>query len=223
MVRTRLVCLENTHNRWGGRIQPQREVQRICDWAERTAQETSRRCPAVERLGRERADASVNLAEPFDSVSVCFSKGLGAPVGSALAGPKNSSTKRAALESCLAARCDKWESSPPARSMPSKTTAIGWSKITPTRNRLGDACEACRPIDDSWRSHRHQHRRLRDRPGLGNGGPTCHDACRARGALFCDRSASDPIRDASGRQREQIEQACEIIKTLAGTPFAKSV
>ena len=33
MVRTQLVCLENTHNRWGGRIQPQHTVQEICDWA----------------------------------------------------------------------------------------------------------------------------------------------------------------------------------------------
>ncbi|MGH7137637.1 MAG: threonine aldolase family protein, partial [Pirellulales bacterium] len=32
-VRTRLVCLENTHNRGGGRVQPYEEVERICGWA----------------------------------------------------------------------------------------------------------------------------------------------------------------------------------------------
>ncbi|MCL4147132.1 UNVERIFIED_CONTAM: hypothetical protein GTU68_001510, partial [Idotea baltica] len=32
-VRTKLLCIENTHNRWGGRIQPQKEVVAACDWA----------------------------------------------------------------------------------------------------------------------------------------------------------------------------------------------
>jgi threonine aldolase len=42
---------------------------------------------AVASGGDARA-ASRALAEPFDTVSVCFSKGLGAPVGSALCGPR---------------------------------------------------------------------------------------------------------------------------------------
>src|SRR6185503_5034899 len=33
MVRTRLVCLENTHNRGAGRIQPYANVEAICTWA----------------------------------------------------------------------------------------------------------------------------------------------------------------------------------------------
>src|SRR6185295_7189124 len=33
LVRTRLVCLENTHNRGAGRIQPYDGVKEICDWA----------------------------------------------------------------------------------------------------------------------------------------------------------------------------------------------
>ncbi len=87
MVRTQLVCLENTHNRWGGRIQPQGEVERICAWARENGLTShldgARLWNAAVALGvSERA-----LAEPFDSVSVCYSKGLGAPVGSALAGP----------------------------------------------------------------------------------------------------------------------------------------
>lgn len=86
MVRTRLVSLENTHNRWGGRIQPQDEVERICQWARsnglRSHLDGARLWNAAAALGTpERV-----LAAPFDSVSVCFSKGLGAPVGSALAG-----------------------------------------------------------------------------------------------------------------------------------------
>lgn len=86
MVRTRLVSLENTHNRWGGRIQPQDEVERICDWARQQGLKThldgARLWNAAAATGRSERE----LAEPFDSVSVCFSKGLGAPVGSALAG-----------------------------------------------------------------------------------------------------------------------------------------
>lgn len=86
MVRTRLVCLENTHNRWGGRVQPQDEVDAVCDWAHanglRTHLDGARLWNASVATGLP-LDA---MAGRFDSVSVCFSKGLGAPVGSALAG-----------------------------------------------------------------------------------------------------------------------------------------
>ncbi len=85
-VRTQLVCIENTHNRWGGRIQPQVEVEKICRWAAQHALKShldgARLWNAAVALGVSEHE----LAAPFDSVSVCFSKGLGAPVGSALAG-----------------------------------------------------------------------------------------------------------------------------------------
>ena len=87
MVRTRLVCLENTHNRWGGKVLPQNEVQRIGDWAKQNGLamhlDGARLWNAAAATGLSERE----LSEPFDSVSVCFSKGLGAPVGSALAGP----------------------------------------------------------------------------------------------------------------------------------------
>jgi threonine aldolase len=86
MVRTRLVCLENTHNRWGGRIQPRDEVERICSWA---SENGLKRHLDGARLWNASVATGVSerdLSAPFDSVSVCFSKGLGAPVGSALAG-----------------------------------------------------------------------------------------------------------------------------------------
>ncbi len=86
MVRTRLVCLENTHNRAGGRIQPTVITSEICDWAHANGLNThldgARLWNAAAALGVPESE----LSEPFDSVSVCFSKGLGAPVGSALAG-----------------------------------------------------------------------------------------------------------------------------------------
>jgi threonine aldolase len=88
LVRTKLVCLENTHNRGGGTIQPLENVDAICQWAHENSLSThldgARLFNAVAETGIEAKRWSVG----FDSVSVCFSKGLGAPIGSALAGTK---------------------------------------------------------------------------------------------------------------------------------------
>lgn len=83
---TRLVCLENTHNRGGGRIWPLAQIQEIAAVARehrfRLHLDGARLWNAAVASGMaERA-----IAAPFDSVNVCFSKGLGAPIGSALAG-----------------------------------------------------------------------------------------------------------------------------------------
>ena len=84
-VRTRLVTLENTHNRGGGRIQPYSTVEAICRWAHEQGLAThldgARLWNAVVATGIP----ARQWAQHFDTVSVCFSKGLGAPVGSALA------------------------------------------------------------------------------------------------------------------------------------------
>ena len=89
LVRTRLVCLENTHNRGAGRIQPYEYVEAICRWARDgglvTHLDGARIFNAAVATGIEAAD----WARHFDTVSICFSKGLGAPVGSALAGPRD--------------------------------------------------------------------------------------------------------------------------------------
>lgn len=85
-VRTRLVCLENTHNRGAGRVQPYDNVVEICRWAHahglRTHLDGARLFNAVVASNIP-AD---QWARHFDTVSVCYSKGLGAPVGSALVG-----------------------------------------------------------------------------------------------------------------------------------------
>jgi threonine aldolase len=86
MPRSRMLCLENTHNRAGGTIYPLNEIERISTFA--------RSHDMVMHLDGARLwNASVatgihprEYAKYFDSVSVCFSKGLGAPVGSAVAG-----------------------------------------------------------------------------------------------------------------------------------------
>jgi threonine aldolase len=88
-VRTRLVALENTHNRGGGRVYPLEKIQAISAWAHAhgllTHLDGARLWNAIVATGIPAAQ----WARPFDSVSVCFSKGLGAPIGSALAGSRD--------------------------------------------------------------------------------------------------------------------------------------
>jgi threonine aldolase len=83
-----LVIVENTHNRAGGRIFPQAEVLRIARVARRRGLrlhlDGARLWNAAVATGQRESE----LAAPFDTVSVCFSKGLGAPVGSAVAGSR---------------------------------------------------------------------------------------------------------------------------------------
>ena len=85
-VRTRLVWLENTHNRGGGRIHPIQGIAAIRHWARENRLaihlDGARLMNAVVATGRPARE----WAQHFDTVSICFSKGLGAPIGSALAG-----------------------------------------------------------------------------------------------------------------------------------------
>jgi threonine aldolase len=86
---TTLVEVENTHNRAGGVIVPQTEVSALCAAARvhdvATYLDGSRLWNAAIATGLSVAD----LAAPFDVVSVSFSKGLGAPGGALLAGPRD--------------------------------------------------------------------------------------------------------------------------------------
>jgi threonine aldolase len=85
-VRTRLICLENTHNRGGGRVHPIASIAAISRWAREQNLamhlDGARLMNAVVASGRPARD----WVQYFDTVSICFSKGLGAPIGSALAG-----------------------------------------------------------------------------------------------------------------------------------------
>jgi threonine aldolase len=88
LARTRLVSLENTHNRGGGCVWPYPALAEICQWARQrqlaTHLDGARLFNAVVASGIPAA----RWAQHFDTISVCFSKGLGAPVGSALVGSK---------------------------------------------------------------------------------------------------------------------------------------
>ena len=87
--RTSLVCVENTHNRAGGRVFPLPDLTAIAVEARHQQLglhlDGSRLWNAAVATGAKEAE----LAAPFDTVNVCFSKGLGAPVGSALAGSRD--------------------------------------------------------------------------------------------------------------------------------------
>lgn len=83
---TKIVALENTHNRHGGTILPQEEILRVkdvCDEFDLILHLDGA------RIWNAHVSTGISLPEltrPFDSVSVCLSKGLGAPIGSMVLG-----------------------------------------------------------------------------------------------------------------------------------------
>src|SRR5258708_21541530 len=85
----KLLCLENTHNGGGGKIWS-------LDQIKATTEAARERGVSTHLDGARLWNASVATGIPektyaqfFDSISVCFSKGLGAPVGSALCGSRD--------------------------------------------------------------------------------------------------------------------------------------
>ena len=82
-ARTRLLALENT---WHGRVLPQEYVIAACDWARSRGLATHLDGARLFNAAVASGKPARELAAPFDSVSVCLSKGLGAPVGSVLVG-----------------------------------------------------------------------------------------------------------------------------------------
>jgi threonine aldolase len=86
LCRTRLVCLENTTNLGGGRTYPLQQMQRVAEWAWsndlKMHLDGARVFNAVVAAGYDPAD----IGACFNTVSVCFSKGLGCPMGSILLG-----------------------------------------------------------------------------------------------------------------------------------------
>ncbi|MBL9120031.1 MAG: low specificity L-threonine aldolase [Phycisphaerae bacterium] len=86
--RSRMLVLENTHNRGGGTVWPPERFRACCEEGRRLGLH-------VHLDGARLMNAAVSLGVPateftrhVDTLSICFSKGLGAPVGSALVGPR---------------------------------------------------------------------------------------------------------------------------------------
>jgi threonine aldolase len=100
-AKTRLLTLENT---WGGHVLPLDYIAAATALARKKGLATHldgarlfNAAVASVRPGQSNVDAARAIASHFDSVSVCFSKGLGAPVGSALCGSRE-----------LIARAHRW-------------------------------------------------------------------------------------------------------------------
>ena len=95
---TTMVSIENTHNRGGGVVFPQDDIVAVCAAARSLGVATyldgARLFNAAVASGR----SLVELAGPFDMVSVSLSKGMGCPVGSLIAGTAD------AMQSAVRAR-----------------------------------------------------------------------------------------------------------------------
>lgn len=82
-ARTRLLALENTFH---GKLIPAAYIQAATSWAREQGLATHLDGARVFNAAVASGKPVAELCQPFDSVSICFSKGLGAPVGSVLVG-----------------------------------------------------------------------------------------------------------------------------------------
>lgn len=82
-ARTRLLALENTFH---GKLIPAAYIQAATSWAREQGLSTHLDGARVFNAAVASGKPVAELCEPFDTVSICFSKGLGAPVGSVLVG-----------------------------------------------------------------------------------------------------------------------------------------
>jgi len=83
---TTLVQIENTHNRAGGVVVPQDDIETICALAREHGISSFLDGARLWNAAETSRLSMQQLAQPFDLVSVALSKGLGAPAGSVLAG-----------------------------------------------------------------------------------------------------------------------------------------
>ncbi len=85
---TRLVCLENTHNRCGGAVLTAEYTNEVCDLAHEHGLSVHLDGARVFNAAVALGVPAVALCEKVDTVSFCLSKGLSAPVGSLLCGSR---------------------------------------------------------------------------------------------------------------------------------------
>ena len=85
---TALVCLENTSNMAGGTVYSTERVNDICDHAHALGLKVHLDGARIFNAAVALGDDVARMTEKVDSVMFCLSKGLGAPVGSMIAGSK---------------------------------------------------------------------------------------------------------------------------------------
>src|SRR4051812_3793495 len=83
---TALVCLENTVNMAGGTVYPTAVVEEICGRAREQGIKVHLDGARVFNAATYLKEDVADMTKAFDSVQFCFSKGLGAPVGSMIVG-----------------------------------------------------------------------------------------------------------------------------------------
>jgi threonine aldolase len=84
----KLLCVENTHNIGGGSVWPLEQIESVAATARNHAIAVHLDGARLWHASAKTGIPEARYAARFDTVSVCFSKALGAPVGSCLAGPK---------------------------------------------------------------------------------------------------------------------------------------
>lgn len=84
--KTKLICLENTHNRAGGTIQPIESIKEIYSFAKDNNIKVHLDGARIFNASVETGISLKEYSKYCDSISFCFSKGLGAPVGTILCG-----------------------------------------------------------------------------------------------------------------------------------------
>lgn len=83
---TRLLCLENTTNVGGGRAWPLDQLSRVCGWAHDNGLKTHLDGARLFNACVAKGYSAAEIGQHFDTISICFSKGLGCPMGSVLVG-----------------------------------------------------------------------------------------------------------------------------------------
>jgi threonine aldolase len=86
---TTLLCLENTHNRCGGTVLTSDYTDEVCNLAHRRGLKVHLDGARIFNAAVALGVPACALAQNVDSVAVCLSKGLSAPVGSVLCGSKD--------------------------------------------------------------------------------------------------------------------------------------
>jgi threonine aldolase len=86
---TGLVCIENTHNMWGGTVYPLETIHEICDGAHEAGVKVHMDGARIFNAAEATGIPVREICAPADTVMFCLSKGLGAPAGSIVAGPAN--------------------------------------------------------------------------------------------------------------------------------------
>ncbi len=85
---TGAIAIENTHNLGGGRVYPQAVIDEICDGAHERGVPVHMDGARVFNAAAASGNTVKRIAEKVDTITFCLSKGLGAPMGSIIAGSR---------------------------------------------------------------------------------------------------------------------------------------